>query len=431
MFYAFHEPWLLSLLILSILINAISSYQIIKNNSPKIWAWLGVGLNLGILIFFKYSGLLAKTFLSSESLATDLGKALISIPLPIGISFFTFQGISLVISVYQNKADSGLGVTSSFWAHLEKTALFKAFFPQLIAGPIVQAKDFYFQIEAKTIQKIDWPFVFSNLILGYFLKCVVADNLKDQTFWISYPYFETLSSIDLFVLLLAYSAQIFADFAGYSYIALGLAGLFGFRLVINFDWPYISQSFSEFWRRWHISLSTFLRDYLYIPLGGNRKGPIRTYINLFVVMFLGGLWHGAAWSYAAWGMAHGLALAVERFFGLDQKKSRSVFFKILQGTVVFIYVTFAWLLFKLPDFQHVLLYLKAIVNNMTIPMGKRKVLLSAVYMFPVFALHVSYLLRSSFPENIIQRLKVSAYAVMLFLILTNSGGAGAFIYFQF
>jgi alginate O-acetyltransferase complex protein AlgI len=148
-------------------------------------------------------------------------------------------------------------------------------------------------------------------------------------------------------------------------------------------------------------------------------------------MFLGGLWHGAAWSYAACGMAHGLALAVERFFGLDQKHSRSVFFKIFQGTVVFMYVTFAWLLFKLPDFQHVLLYLKAMIHNLAIPMGKRKVLLSAIYMFPVFALHMSYLFRASISASAQKSVLTAAYAIMLFLILTNSGGAGAFIYFQF
>ena len=430
-FYAYHEPWLLSLLLGSILINSVSSYQIAKNHSPKLWAWIGVGLNLGTLVFFKYSGMLSLSFLSPEQLSTDLGRTLLSIPLPIGISFFTFQGISLVVNVYKNPHDPRLGEIKSFASHLEKTAMFKAFFPQLIAGPIVQAQDFYFQMQPKLFSKIDWNFVLKNLVLGYFLKCVIADNLKDQTFWIAYPYFATLSTADLVVLLFAYSAQIFADFAGYSYIALGLAGLFGYVLVVNFNWPYISQSFSEFWRRWHISLSTFLRDYLYIPLGGSRKGNVRTYINLFIVMFLGGLWHGAAWSYAVWGTSHGLALAIERFFGLDRPESKNIFVKFFRIGLVFTYVTFVWLLFNLPEFQHVLLYFKSMASNLNLPLGKRRALLSFIYFLPVLFLHLYYLCKKDIPAERKKWLEAAGYSVMLFLILTSAGGPGAFIYFQF
>jgi alginate O-acetyltransferase complex protein AlgI len=430
-FYAFNEPWLLTLLVISIFINATASFKIAEKQSPKLWAWMGVVTNLGSLIFFKYFGLLAKTFFSTEYLKNDFGMSLLSIPLPIGISFFTFQGISLVISVYKGTKDLRLGEAIGFYQHLEKTAMFIAFFPQLIAGPIVQAKDFFFQIKPKKFKNIDWNYVFTNLILGYFLKCVVADNLKDQTSWIGYPFFSSLSSLDLIILLFAYSAQIFADFAGYSCIALGLSGAFGYRLPINFNWPYISQSFSEFWRRWHISLSTFLKDYLYIPLGGNKKGSVRTYFNIFVVMFLGGLWHGAAWSYAVWGLVHGLALAAERFFTSGKERKRGPVSRLLQTLFVFLYVTLAWLLFKLPDFQHVILYLKAIAGNFNAPLGKRIALVSTIYFVPVMCLHFYYLLSPFISSELKRAFRIFAIATMLFLIITNSGGPGAFIYFQF
>jgi alginate O-acetyltransferase complex protein AlgI len=149
---------------------------------------------------------------------------------------------------------------------------------------------------------------------------VIADNLKDYTFWISFPYYQGFGTLTNLTLLFGYSIQIFADFAGYSLIAIGFAAALGYKIPDNFDFPYISRSLSEFWRRWHISLSTWLRDYLYFPLGGNRKGKIRTYVNLMTVMTLGGLWHGAAWSYAVWGIYHGFGLAVERFFGFDKSK---------------------------------------------------------------------------------------------------------------
>ena len=156
---------------------------------------------------------------------------------------------------------------------------------------------------------------------GYFLKLVVADNLKDFTAYLVYPGLMTLSSFTLLSMLIGYSFQIFADFAGYSLIALGLASLFGYRLMQNFNYPYISNTFSEFWKRWHISLSTFLKEYLYFPLGGSRKGRLRTYINLTITMVLGGLWHGAAWSYAVWGAFHGFALALERLINDKYKLS--------------------------------------------------------------------------------------------------------------
>ena len=304
-FYAYDEPWFTLLLLFSASINILTSYYVVYGNQKnrKLIAVSGIVLNLAGLAFFKYSPLISQTLFSADS---SVGHFLLKIPLPIGISFFTFEGISLVIDVWRDKKEDKTTtlVTPSLARHAQRTLFFISFFPHLIAGPILKAHDFYPQIAEKNFRNIAWESAFKTLITGYFLKMVVADNLKNFTFWIAYPYFEAYSTIDLCTMLFGYSIQIFADFAGYSLIAIGLAKLFGYDFQTNFYFPYISTSFKEFWKRWHISLSTFLMQYLYIPLGGNRKGKFRTYLNLLLTMVLGGLWHGAAWSYATWGLFH-------------------------------------------------------------------------------------------------------------------------------
>ena len=201
----------------------------------------------------------------------------------------------------------------------------------------------------------------------------IADNLKDYTFWIAFPYYQSLSTLTGLVLLFGYSIQIFADFAGYSLIAIGTAAAFGYNLPQNFNFPYISRSLAEFWSRWHISLSSWLKDYLYIPLGGNRKGKLRTYLNLAIVMILGGLWHGAAWSYAIWGAYHGLGLALERLVNDRTKVNRSgtlwqeLVLDNIKMLFVFCFVSFGWLLFKLPKFEEVLGFITAMINNTHLP----------------------------------------------------------------
>lgn len=297
-FYAFNHLEFLWLLIFSSLVNALTSYQIMLSNEKqrKIFAVMGVLFNLGLLAFFKYSSLIYKTFFSVNS----LGEFILTLPLPVGISFYTFQAMSNLIDTFKSN-ERPIKKDISLKEYLLDMFFFISFFPQLVAGPIVKAHDFFPQISEKSFKNIQWEYCFKRLILGYFLKMVIADNIQQYTFWISYPYFQEFSTITLIAMLFGYSIQIFADFAGYSFIAMGLAGLFGYVLPLNFNFPYIASSFSDFWSRWHISLSSWLKEYLYIPLGGNRKGSARTYFNLMIVMFLGGLWHGAAWSYLVWG----------------------------------------------------------------------------------------------------------------------------------
>jgi len=433
-FYGYNSPHLLWLLVGSIFLNAIITYLMRPKKSRRLLALcvIGVGLNLLVLMFFKYSPLIAKTFVLPLG-NSEMGAFLVQIPLPIGISFFTFQGISLVVDSYRSSSEgnSVLKPKQTAFSYFKEIGLFKSFFPQLVAGPIVKAHEFLPQISDKKWKQVDWSSAFKALILGYFLKMVVADNLKDQTFFIQYPFFEALSGLNLLSLLFGYSMQIFADFAGYSLIAIGLGLVFGYKLPINFDFPYISQTFSEFWRRWHISLSTFLKSYLYIPLGGNRKGPARTYLNLMIVMFLGGLWHGAAWSYAVWGSFHGLALAVERFLSLRVNLPNSKVLIALRIILVFSLVTFAWLLFKLPRFDEALKYLAAIGKNITQAPNKEPIFVVLLFSLPVILYHANYLMKDRMPSSASPRRTAFLYAFLLFFILVNSGSAGDFIYFQF
>ncbi|MFK8164661.1 MAG: MBOAT family protein [Lewinella sp.] len=427
-FYAWNFPLLLLLLIASILINWGVTYTILSASDllrRKAFATLGVTLNLAILAFFKYSPLIGATFFPE---ASAIGDFLVAIPLPIGISFFTFQGISLVVDTFRGKELNLTGATDRPAGLLANIAFYLAFFPQLIAGPIVKAHDFLPQVQRKFLRGIDWETAFRYIVMGYFLKMVIADNLKDYTYWMSYPWFQNLSAIDLLTLLLGYAVQIFADFAGYSLIAIGIARLFGYVLMDNFDFPYIAKSFSDFWRRWHISLSTFLKEYLYFPLGGNRHGAFKTYRNLLLTMVLGGLWHGAAWSYAVWGAYHGMALALERL--ARDHGFRPLKHLWLRRVWVFGVVTVGWLLFRLPEFGHAVLYLQKIFTNR--PIGNLdRVGLVLIYCLPVAIYHLGYLYidkeKSSY-RSVIQPL---TYGLMIFLIFTNAGSSGDFIYFQF
>ena len=428
LFYAWHVPALLLLLVASVVINWLVTYGVsntVETGRRRALATAGVVVNLGILAFFKYSPLIGRTLLPENSSAADW---LVAIPLPIGISFFTFQGISLVVDTFRGQ-DLALPRSGAQPAGLlGKVAFYLAFFPQLIAGPIVKAHEFLPQIDRKKFRDIDWEVVYTNLVLGYFLKMVVADNLKDYTLWMDYPYFQNLYVSDLLSLLFGYSVQIFADFAGYSFIAIGLARAFGYVLPDNFSFPYVAASFSEFWRRWHISLSTFLKEYLYVPLGGNRRGRVRTYWNLMVTMTLGGLWHGAAWSYAVWGVYHGLALGLERLArDAGFRPLRNVWLRRLW---VFGVVTVGWLLFRLPEFNHALLYLEKIFVNRPFGNYERTALVLA-YSSPVIVYHLAYVWLNRRPHPYRTWLRPATYGLMLFLILTNAGSAAGFIYFQF
>ncbi|MBQ6062162.1 MAG: MBOAT family protein [Prevotella sp.] len=438
LFYAYDSPWLLSLLLASALVNALASYGAMQGRQPRLYATVGVAVNLLLLALFKYGGLMASSFLSTEH---GVGHLLYMIPLPLGISFYTFSGISLVVDAYKGKLDDASQEKVCLWEHVKRTFLYVCFFPKLLAGPIAKSRDFFNDIQTKSWKDINATFVFRALVTGYFLKMVIADNMKDFTFWMAYPYFELRGTGSLLLMLFGYAMQIFADFAGYSLIAIGVAALFGYRLPTNFNFPYISSSFREFWKRWHITLSQFLMEYLYISLGGNRKGKVRTYFNLLLTMMLGGLWHGAAWSYLVWGTFHGLCLVVERAvcgrrencISLGNSLGARRISHVLSVVFVFLLVMFGWLLFVLSDFSQAIRYVQCIFGNFgKVAFIDPKLMPIAIYSFPVILYHLIYRFRKTvFVKRYIFRFDYMLYGLMLFLILTNSGSANAFVYFQF
>lgn len=433
-FYSYDQPWFTLLLLFSAAINIITSYYVVYGNKDKrkLIASTGVILNILCLTFFKYSPLISVTFFNPDS----VGHFLLMIPLPIGISFFTFEGISLVVDVWRDKEadeNSKTFVPHSLMQHAQRTLFFISFFPHLIAGPILKAHDFFPQIMHKNFKDVNWESGVKSLITGYFLKMVVADNLKNFTFWISYPFFEKYSSIDLLTILFGYTIQIFSDFAGYSLIAIGLAKLFGYDFQTNFNFPYISTSFKEFWRRWHISLSTFLMEYLYIPMGGSRKGKVRTYLNLILTMSLGGIWHGAGWGFALWGFAQGSLLAIERFANQNFKLKKRLP-KIFDPLKMFIVVgmfTLSWPLFVLPKFEYTIAYFHSVATNIFIQSNVKLNMYIFLYSIPVIVYHLMYLSKDTKFWDAFKKREYIFYGILLFFIVTNSGTSGSFIYFQF
>ena len=456
-FYGWEDPKLIGLLAISCVGNSIAAAHIILHkvngdeDQVRRWTRRAVIMNLALLGFFKYLPFLAGMI---PFLPAGWAQAIQNIPLPIGISFYTFHGISMIVDVARGQvtreSDTLFSKGGRFTKGIRDVGFYLLFFPQLVAGPIVKAKDFWPQIQAKRIHDIPWQLVIRSLITGYFLKIFVADNLSEQTAGLTLGATSLLASstLNLLPLLYGYTLQIFADFAGYSLIAIGLAAMFGYRFPTNFNFPYLSTSITEFWRRWHMSLSGWLRDYLYIPLGGNRKGPARTYINLFLVMFLGGLWHGAEWKFALWGSLHGLFLALERLFAKSQeseiRSSTSALCSpssalrplssVFRWFVTFHLVTALWLTFLMPDMASVLAFFSALFNGKTGFSGPPIFSLlfygSAVVLYHVWGWLQEH--RQPFAQKLSRSpIEPLLHGIMLFLILTNPGAPRGFIYFQF
>jgi alginate O-acetyltransferase complex protein AlgI len=348
-FYAYWDWRFLGLLLTSTAVDFLIGLGLGFLVRPRARKWLLIGslvVNLGILGFFKYANFFIESLRGALGpLGWDLRT--LDVILPVGISFYTFQTLSYTIDVYRRRLEP--------CRSLLDFALFVAFFPQLVAGPIVRAADFLPQL--KTPRGPTWPRFydgFRQFTVGLFKKLVIADNLAgfvDQVFLNAGAY-DALTS---WLAVIAYSIQIYCDFSGYSDMAIGLARVLGYDLAKNFDWPYLATRIDEFWRRWHISLSTWLRDYLYIPLGGNRKGRARTYANLMLTMALGGLWHGAAWTFVVWGIIHGVALSMNRFLSeLNPDRDRSstdVWSRCAGWLVTSMTVMIAWVFFRAPTFD--------------------------------------------------------------------------------
>src|SRR5882724_11938231 len=418
-FYGYGQPELLPLLAVAVFGTYLLLILALRNR--PIWLPIAIAFNLALLAFFKYKFL----FVDPAS-ASFVGVApidfLLRLPLPIGISFFVFHNISLLVDLSRQKAAPPT---------LKSVFLYIIFFPQLVSGPITRAEMFMPQIKPKYFADVPFVEAAKWILTGFFFKLYVANNLNEMTSYMAFPLYETLQTQDRWLLVFLYSYQIYADFFGYSAIAVGLGLLFGYRLPINFNLPYISASFAEFWRRWHISLSGWLRTYLYIPLGGNRLGPKRTYFNIMVVMGLGGLWHGAALSYLAWGLLHGALLVLERVIqgNIGGNPHWEADVQPVRTGLVFFCVSMLWIFFKLPNFDHALAYLSGMFTANTVPLqAKLFHNLALLYSLPVIIQHLA-------PRWLMEAARRGAepylYGLMTALMCVEAGPSTSFIYFQF
>ena len=309
---------------------AVAIYRTSQRPARKLLLAVGVGFDLGLLTYFKYAGFFVSSF--DNAFGTSW---IVNVTLPVGVSFFTFMAISYIVDTYRGEL-----VPASFVRY----AVFQAFFPHLVAGPIVRARELLPQLETpRDPRRVNVGRAYVLIVVGLFLKVVIANHLATHIVDDVFAAPDRHSSLEVLVAVYGYAVQIFADFCGYTNIAIGIALLLGFEFPQNFDGPYTAVSLQDFWRRWHMTLSRWLRDYLYIPLGGSRKGPFRTYVNLLVTMLLGGLWHGASWTFVVWGGIHGVGLAVERAIGKRPESTRARWF----GRVLtFNIVCFAWIFFR-------------------------------------------------------------------------------------
>ncbi len=337
-FYGWWRPDFLLLMLVSTVVDFTAGSRIgserARGGRGKPWLLLSLATNLGLLGYFKYANFGVET-LNELLVSMDVEPvAWTSVVLPVGISFYTFQTLSYTVDVYRGTTPP-VGRFIDFMCYV-------AMFPQLVAGPIVRYNTVADQLAERTHTRGKFFQGVLAFQAGLAKKILIADvlgTLADEVF--ARP---AVTTPDAWLGALAYTFQIYFDFSGYSDMAIGLGLMMGFRLPVNFDGPYRSRSITEFWRRWHISLSTFLRDYLYLPLGGNRRGPLRTYANLAVVMLLGGLWHGAAWTFVAWGAYQGAWLVAERLIG---KRAPYAFLpSALQVVLTFVVAVAGWVLFR-------------------------------------------------------------------------------------
>ncbi len=439
-FYAAWNPIFLVLLAASVVTDWFVASNIARTEERSrrlAWLCLSLTTNLGLLAVFKYGNFLA---VNVEHLAAWAGWQIaiprVTLPLPVGISFYTFEALAYSIDVYRRNAKP--------WTHFRDFALFLTFFPHLVAGPIVRPADFRPQLDEE--RRTRWPQLswgFALLVFGLFQKVVLADGFLAPIVDAVFDVNAHAGTRDAWIGALAFSAQIFCDFSGYTLCAIGAALALGFQLPDNFNSPYAAVGFTDFWRRWHVSLSSWLRDYLYVPLGGNRGNAARTALNLMVTMLLGGLWHGASWTFLAWGGAHGALLVAER--GVKSVWRRVVTappaapVRALLGVSTFILVTAAWVLFRAPDFTTAFRLLSAMVGSA--PVGQAGTVLTANWeLFVGFALPIGLVAaqsrcRSSALQDVVDRWPTMMRALLLgsmvaAIVIFNRDGR-AFIYFQF
>ena len=437
--YLFYAAWN-PLFIVLLWISTIADWTIARRiaaaegrRQKQLLVTLSLSINLGLLGYFKYGGFLLDNFVSlMAGLGVDFVPPEASIVLPIGISFYTFQTLSYTLDVYRGQMQPRYSLLDF--------SLFVSFFPQLVAGPIVRASYFLPQcLESRraTADTMGWGLAL--VAFGLFAKVVLADSVLAPVADAVFGAPDAVGTFEAWLGVLAFSGQIFFDFSGYSTCAIGAAMCLGFALPDNFRSPYAAIGFSDFWRRWHISLSQWLRDYLYVSLGGNRKGEMRTFVNLVVTMFLGGLWHGASWMFVIWGLLHGFYLVVEHgakaaFSGVavfHSRLARAVF-----GVLTFLIVSMTWVFFRAADMDAA----TTLLAVMTIPTDIGSLIfaeqLPAIVLVLLGLVGWHWVSRDSNLELLFERLPLWSRAlvisaVVVSIIYSGGGAQHAFIYFQF
>ncbi len=452
-FYAAWNPPFILLLWLSTIVDFFVGRSLYKEENKykrKLLLVLSLIGNLGMLCFFKYGGFLLENFTHLvNAIGVNYHPAKPNIILPAGISFYTFTTLCYTIDMYKRKSEPVRSMLDF--------SLFVTFFPHLVAGPIVRPPQLVPQFETphKATQKqlLEGLFLIS---LGLFMKVVLADSMLSGSANQVFNAHDALSTLDAWMGVLAFSGQIFFDFAGYSTCAIGVASCLGFILPQNFLYPYAAIGFSDFWKRWHITLSTWLRDYLYIPLGGNKNGRFRTYINLMITMLLGGLWHGANWTFVVWGALHGFYLWVEKFIkdmrksdspipvpaeirregpGADLLKSKT-FSNFLLAMITFFFINVTWVFFRSPDFVSAW----RMLTSMFTPVKDGAVLLTtlsiikiSVIIFLMIVFH--WTMRNTriliVAEKLPWWLLGMIWSVLILLLIWSQESSSSFIYFQF
>jgi alginate O-acetyltransferase complex protein AlgI len=438
-FYACWDYRFMFLLIFSTLLDYFTGLKMFDAKTSigkKFWFWLSIGVNLGFLGFFKYYNFFAESF--AEALANfglHVDVWMLNVILPVGISFYTFHGLSYVIDIYYNK----IKPERNFIDY----AVFVSFFPLLVAGPIERATHLLPQIQRA--RKFDYTTAIDGLrqiLWGLFKKIVIADNCAEYANLIFNDSADQSGS-NLVLGALFFTFQIYCDFSGYSDIALGTARLFGVELLRNFAFPYFSRDIAEFWRRWHISLSTWFRDYLYIPLGGSKGGTWMKVRNTFIIFLVSGFWHGANWTFIAWGFLNALYFLPL----LLANKNRNNIGIVAEGRmlpnvreifsigITFLLTVFAWIFFRANNMTHALSYIKGIFTKSLLSMPT--VLPYSIFALLVFFITIEWIGREH--QYALQRfgmkwpkfLRLSFYYLLIILIFAFMGKEQEFIYFQF
>lgn len=458
LFYALWNPPFILLLWLSTVVDFYMAKLIAVQQRQyyrKLLLTVSLVLNLGMLSYFKYGGFLLENFTALLStMGITFQAARPDIILPVGISFYTFVTLSYTLDVYRRK----FAPEPSFL----NFALFVTYFPHLVAGPIVRPEDLIPQFKTPrraTAEQLSWGLFL--LSLGLFMKVTIADGLLAETADLIFSLPFPVQTLDAWMGVLAFSGQIFCDFAGYSTCAIGVSLCLGFVLPDNFRYPYAAIGFSDFWRRWHITLSTWLRDYLYIPLGGNRHGSVRTYVNLMITMLLGGLWHGASWTFVVWGALHGLFLCIERFWRdwsahhrereteliveaqpisrasiIPPLRFSGTFTKFGLAMLTLLLVNITWVFFRAPTFSGatlLLLSMFGVIPNGAPILTNLAILTVSIITIGIIACH--WLMRDSSLIQSAKRLPwwglSLGWSSLLILVILTQKSSGSFIYFQF